>query len=63
MYLWALSQIGSAPTELIESAMKSSDPELRRHAIGLLTGGNSWAMPMPRPMPRPMARPVGRGPA
>lgn len=54
MYLWSLSQIGSAPTDLIESAMKSSDPELRRHAVALLTGsGGSWSMPMPRPMPRP----------
>jgi beta-lactamase regulating signal transducer with metallopeptidase domain/HEAT repeat protein len=54
MYLWSLSEIGTAPTELIESAMKSSDPELRRHAVQLLTGsGGSWPMPMPRPMPRP----------
>jgi beta-lactamase regulating signal transducer with metallopeptidase domain len=54
MYLWSLSEIGTAPTDLIESAMKSSDPELRRHAVGLLTGnGGGWPMPMPRPMPRP----------
>ena len=54
MYLWSLSQIGTAPTDLIDSAMKSSDPELRRHAVALLTGrGGSWPMPMPRPMPRP----------
>jgi HEAT repeat protein len=54
MYLWSLSEIGEAPTDLIESAMKSSDPELRRHAVSLLTGSNSsWSMPMPRPMPRP----------
>jgi HEAT repeat protein/beta-lactamase regulating signal transducer with metallopeptidase domain len=54
MYLWALSEIGTAPTDLIESAMKSSDPELRRHAVALLTGsGAGWPMPMPRPMPRP----------
>lgn len=54
MYLWSLTEIGDAPTDLIESAMKSSDPELRRHAVGLLTGsGSAWPMPMPRPMPRP----------
>jgi beta-lactamase regulating signal transducer with metallopeptidase domain len=53
MYLWALAEIGEAPTDLIESAMKSSDPELRRHAVALLTGSGSWPMPMPRPMPRP----------
>ena len=55
MYLWSLSEIGTAPTDLIESAMKSSDPELRRHAVGLLSGngGGAWPMPMPRPMPRP----------
>jgi beta-lactamase regulating signal transducer with metallopeptidase domain len=53
MYLWALAEIGDAPTDLIESAMKSSDAELRRHAVALLTGSGSWPMPMPRPMPRP----------
>ncbi|HEY4304832.1 MAG TPA: M56 family metallopeptidase [Gemmatimonadaceae bacterium] len=54
MYLWSLSEIGTAPTDVIESAMKSSDPELRRHAVSLLTdSGGGWPMPMPRPMPRP----------
>ena len=32
-YLWSLTQIGTAPTSVIEAAMKSNDPELRRHAV------------------------------
>ena len=52
--LWALTQIGTAPTSVIESAMKSSDPELRRHAVALLAGGgDAWPWPWPWPWPRP----------
>jgi beta-lactamase regulating signal transducer with metallopeptidase domain len=52
--LWALAQIGTAPTSVIESAMKSSDPELRRHAVALLAGGgDAWPWPWPWPQPRP----------
>lgn len=52
--LWALSNIGTVPTSAIESAMKSSDPELRRRAVAMLAGaGNAWPWPWPWPQPRP----------
>jgi len=51
--LWALSAIGVAPTSVIDAAMKSSDPELRRRAVGMLAGsGGPWPWPWPRPQPR-----------
>ncbi len=53
-YLWALSNMGAVPTSAIESAMKSSDPELRRHAVAMLAGsGGAWPWPWPQPRPRP----------
>lgn len=54
--LWAMAQIGTVPTDVIESAMKSSDPMTRREAIGLLTGSPS-INPQPRPRPQPRIRP------
>ncbi len=53
-YLWALSTMGAVPTSAIESAMKSSDPELRRHAVAMLAGSaGAWPWPWPWPQPRP----------
>lgn len=53
-YLWALSEIGDVPTSVIDVAMKSSNADLRRHAVAMLSGnGGSWPMPRPRPRPRP----------
>ncbi|HEX4683643.1 MAG TPA: HEAT repeat domain-containing protein [Gemmatimonadaceae bacterium] len=52
--LWAMTRIGQAPTAVIETAMKSSDPELRRRAVSMLAGNESpWPWPWPWPWPRP----------
>lgn len=51
----ALSEIGYHSQAVLDMALASSDPEMRRHAVAMLAGGNSgfgpW--PWPRPQPRP----------
>lgn len=53
--LRALSAMGLATAEVLEQALKSTDPEVRRRAVAMLAGARSvepW--PWPRPQPRPM---------
>jgi beta-lactamase regulating signal transducer with metallopeptidase domain/HEAT repeat protein len=50
----ALSEMGEASPEVLEVALKSTDPEIRRRAVGMLAGsGGSWPWPWPWPRPRP----------
>jgi HEAT repeat protein len=52
--LRTLAVLGEITPELVEDALKSSDPAVRRRAVGLLAGSGSvepW--PWPRPQPRP----------
>lgn len=51
--LWALNSIGDVPTSVVEAAMKSSDPDLRRRGVSMLAGSGSWPWPWPWPWPRP----------
>jgi HEAT repeat protein/beta-lactamase regulating signal transducer with metallopeptidase domain len=49
----ALAIMGLATSDILETALKSSDPEVRRRAVAMLAGGQSvepW--PWPRPQPR-----------
>ena len=50
----ALSLMGEVPPEMIEEALKSSDPAVRRRAVAMLAGhADVGAWPWPRPRPRP----------
>lgn len=52
--LRALAAMGQVTPEVVETALKSSDPEVRRRAVAMLAGSQSvepW--PWPRPQPRP----------
>ncbi len=52
--LHALTEFDAAPASVIDIAMKSSDPELRRRGVEMLAGHNSaWPWPWPWPQPRP----------
>ncbi|HEY4217241.1 MAG TPA: M56 family metallopeptidase [Gemmatimonadaceae bacterium] len=53
--LWALTSMGKASDAVLDIALKSPDPELRRHAVSLLAGGSdaAWPWPWPWPWPRP----------
>ncbi|HEY9228143.1 MAG TPA: HEAT repeat domain-containing protein, partial [Gemmatimonadaceae bacterium] len=53
--LRAIAAIGEASPAMLESALKSTDPELRRRAVSMLAGGGSgvWPWPWPWPQPRP----------
>ena len=54
--LRALAEIGTMPQAVLDAALKSSDPELRRQAVAALAGGsgdNSWPWPRPNPRPNP----------
>ena len=54
--LRALAEIGTMPPAVLDAALKSSDPELRRQAVSALAGGagdNSWPWPRPNPRPNP----------
>lgn len=52
--MWAMTQIDRVPPAFVEAAMKSSDPEIRRRAVGMLAGNSgSWPWPWPWPWPRP----------
>lgn len=53
--LWALTTIGQAPSSVIDAAMRSSDPDLRRRGVAMLAGTSGpWPWPWPWPWPRPM---------
>jgi beta-lactamase regulating signal transducer with metallopeptidase domain len=50
----ALAVMGEVSPELIDDALKSSDPVVRRRAVAMLAGRADWdPWPWPRPMPRP----------
>jgi HEAT repeat protein len=50
----ALGEMGKMSQEVLEMALKSNDPELRRRAVAALAGdGGSDPWPWPWPMPRP----------
>jgi HEAT repeat protein/beta-lactamase regulating signal transducer with metallopeptidase domain len=52
--LRALAVIGEITPELVDEALKSSDPAVRRRAVSLLAGtGSVEPWPWPRPQPRP----------
>ena len=54
--LRALAIMGQASTDVLEEALKSSDPQIRRRAVALLAGQSGvdvWPWPMPRPRPSP----------
>jgi beta-lactamase regulating signal transducer with metallopeptidase domain len=50
----ALAAVGAISPEIVEVALKSSDPALRRRAVAMLAGDGSgvWVWPWPRPQPR-----------
>ena len=54
--LRALAAMGQTSPAMIELALKSTDPELRRHAVAMLAGSDAgvWPWPWPWPQPRPM---------
>jgi hypothetical protein len=51
----ALSRLGAMSSDVIEEALKSSDPEVRKSAVEMLSGrkGSVWPWPWPQPRPRP----------
>jgi beta-lactamase regulating signal transducer with metallopeptidase domain/HEAT repeat protein len=51
--LWALTSMGKASDAVLDAALKSSDPEIRRRAVSLLAGGEHEAGPWPWPWPCP----------
>jgi HEAT repeat protein len=55
--LRALAAIGAANAEVVDIALKSTDPELRRRAVAMLAGSDqgvwNWPWPWPRPRPTP----------
>jgi HEAT repeat protein len=53
--LRALAAMGQASSSVVDIALKSSDPELRRRAVAMLAGSDSgvWPWPWPWPQPRP----------
>ncbi len=54
--LRALATMGLATPEVLETALKSPDPEVRRRAVAMLAGGQSvepWPWPRPQPRPNP----------
>ena len=55
--LRALMMKGDVPTNVLETALKSSDPELRRRAVAMLAGGSGGPWPWPWPWPRPRVSP------
>lgn len=54
--LRALAAVGASSPAIVDIALKSNDPELRRRAVAMLAGGDSgvWSWPWPWPQPRPM---------
>ena len=53
--LRALAVRGDAPSPVLDSALHSTDTELRRRAVAMLAGGTGgpWPWPWPWPQPRP----------
>ena len=53
--LRALAAMGQASSSVVDIALKSNDPELRRHAVAMLAGSDAgvWPWPWPWPQPRP----------
>ena len=54
--LRALGEMGKVSQAVLDVALKSSDPELRRRAVAALAGSNedsSWPWPWPIPRPNP----------
>jgi HEAT repeat protein len=52
--LHALGELDATPTSVIDAAMKSNDPELRRRGVEMLAGhSGAWPWPWPWPWPRP----------
>ena len=50
----ALAEMGETSPDILEAALKSTDPDVRRRAVGMLAGnGGSWPWPWPWPRPRP----------
>ncbi|MEP6491093.1 MAG: HEAT repeat domain-containing protein [bacterium] len=51
----ALAEMGKTSQAVLDIAVKSGDPELRRRAVSMLAGGSgaSWPWPWPWPQPRP----------
>ena len=50
----ALAEMGETSPDVLEAALKSTDPDVRRRAVGMLAGnGGSWPWPWPWPRPRP----------
>jgi beta-lactamase regulating signal transducer with metallopeptidase domain/HEAT repeat protein len=53
--LRALAAMGQATPAVVDIALKSSDPDLRRRAVAMLAGSDAgvWPWPWPWPQPRP----------
>ncbi|MDB4874813.1 MAG: putative rane protein [Gemmatimonadetes bacterium] len=52
--MWAMRSMGRTSQAVVDAALRSSDPELRRHAVSTLAGGEgAWPWPWPWPWPRP----------
>jgi beta-lactamase regulating signal transducer with metallopeptidase domain/HEAT repeat protein len=53
--LRALAAMGQATPSVVDVALKSNDPELRRRAVAMLAGSDAgvWVWPWPWPRPRP----------
>ena len=51
----ALAEMGKASQAVLDIALSSSDPEIRRRAVAMLAGSDngSWPWPWPWPWPRP----------
>jgi beta-lactamase regulating signal transducer with metallopeptidase domain len=49
----ALGEMGKLPQTVLDVALKSTDPELRRRAVAAMAGGGDSSWPWPWPMPRP----------
>jgi beta-lactamase regulating signal transducer with metallopeptidase domain len=49
----ALAEMGKMSQAVLDLALKSSDPELRRRAVAVLAGSGNSSWPWPWPIPRP----------
>jgi HEAT repeat protein len=49
----ALTEMGKTSQTVLDIALKSSDPEMRRRAVAMLAGSDSGPWPWPWPWPRP----------
>jgi HEAT repeat protein/beta-lactamase regulating signal transducer with metallopeptidase domain len=55
--LRALAVFGAASPEVVDIALKSTDPELRRRAVAMLAGSDAGVWNWPWPQPRPRSNP------